>query len=148
MASAVRYYVDADTLGLAHVLVTIRGDVTYPGDPGGRFKRLVRPACPIARTRTPDHEWLPVAAENGWLVITRDQNLRNKTVEIETILRHGAKVITIVNSRTHKGVEPPKLDVFRQLRVLLMHWDDIEGLLDLPGPFIYDISLTGIHKIA
>lgn len=83
-----------------------------------------------------------------WLVITRDQNLRKKTVEIATILRCRAKVITIVNVRTPKGVEPPRLDVFRQLRVVLMHWDDIEGLLGLPGPFIYDVSLTGIHKIA
>lgn len=148
MASPVRFYVDADTLGLAHVLVTIRGDVTYPGDPGGTFKRLVRPACPIARTKTPDHEWLPVAAENGWLVITRDQNLRNKTVEMQSILRHGAKVVTIVNPRKSKGVKPPKLDVFRQLLIVLSHWEEVEGLLDLPGPFIYDVSQTGIHKIA
>ncbi len=148
MASPVRFYVDADTLGLAHVLVTIRGDVTYPGDPGGKFKRLVRPACPITRTRTPDHEWLPVVAQQGWLVITRDQNLRSKTVEKESILRYGAKVLTIVNARRRKGVEPPKLDVFRQLRILLTHWENVEGLLELPGPFIYDVSQTGIHKIA
>lgn len=31
----VRYYVDADLLGLAKILVTIRSDVTYPSDPGG-----------------------------------------------------------------------------------------------------------------
>ncbi len=148
MASPVRFYLDADTLGLAHVLVTIRGDVTYPGDPGGKYKRLVRPACPITRPKTPDSEWLPVVAQHGWLVITRDQNLRNKTVEMESILRHGAKVVTIVNARRYKGVEPPKLDVFRQLRILLTHWDDVEGLLDVPGPFIYDVSPTGIHKIA
>ncbi|HUP69824.1 MAG TPA: hypothetical protein VM142_08410 [Acidimicrobiales bacterium] len=139
---------DADTLGLAHVLVTIRGDVTYPGDQGGRFKRLDRPPCPITRTRTPDHEWLPVVARHGWLVITRDQNLRNKTVEISTIIRHGAKVVTIVNARTPKGVEPPKLDVFRQLRIVMTHWHELEGLLDIPGPFIYDVSEKGIHKIA
>lgn len=41
---SVRFYVDADTLGLAHALCRIRGDVTYPGDPGGKFKRLERPA--------------------------------------------------------------------------------------------------------
>lgn len=31
----VRSYVDADVLGLAKILVQIRGDVTFPGDPGG-----------------------------------------------------------------------------------------------------------------
>lgn len=148
MASPVRFYVDADTLGLAHVLVTIRGDVTYPGDPGGHFKRLVRPACPVTRTRTPDEEWLPIVAQQGWLVITRDQNLRNKTVEMDSILRHGAKVVTIVNARRSKGLERPKLDVFRQLQILLTHWENVEELFDLPGPFIYDVSQTGMHKIA
>jgi hypothetical protein len=34
----VRYYVDADVLGLAKILVQIRSDVTYPGDPGGPVK--------------------------------------------------------------------------------------------------------------
>ncbi len=26
------------------------------------------------------------------------------------------------------------------------HWEEVEGLLDLPGPFIYDVSQTSIHK--
>lgn len=30
----VRFYVDADLLGLARVLSDLRADVTYPGDPG------------------------------------------------------------------------------------------------------------------
>jgi hypothetical protein len=29
--ATVHYYVDADVLGLAKILVQIRGDVTYPG---------------------------------------------------------------------------------------------------------------------
>jgi hypothetical protein len=31
----VRFYFDADVLGLAKVMVQLRSDVTYPGDPGG-----------------------------------------------------------------------------------------------------------------
>jgi len=34
----VHYYVDADLLGVAKILVQLRGDVTYPGDPGGPVK--------------------------------------------------------------------------------------------------------------
>lgn len=30
----VRFYVDADLLGLGHALAALRNDVTYPGDPG------------------------------------------------------------------------------------------------------------------
>lgn len=32
---AIRFYLDADLLGLAKLLVSVRADVTYPGDPGG-----------------------------------------------------------------------------------------------------------------
>jgi hypothetical protein len=49
----VQFYLDADVLGLAKILVQIRGDVTYPGDPGGRVKGgRIRAAC---RSPTPPH---------------------------------------------------------------------------------------------
>ena len=32
--ATVRFYLDADVLGLARVLGGLRNDVTYPGDPG------------------------------------------------------------------------------------------------------------------
>lgn len=53
---AVRYYVDADTLGLAHVLAQIRPDVTSPGDPGGEVRKRRRPSSPITSTDIPDEE--------------------------------------------------------------------------------------------
>jgi hypothetical protein len=54
---AVRYYVDADTIGLAKVLLQVRGDVTYPGDPGGRWRDgRYRPACVITSTAVRDRE--------------------------------------------------------------------------------------------
>jgi hypothetical protein len=31
--ATVRFYFDADVLGLAKILVQVRADVTYPGDP-------------------------------------------------------------------------------------------------------------------
>jgi hypothetical protein len=55
----VRFYIDADVLGLAKILVTIRSDVTYPGDPGGVVHRRQRPACPITTADTPDEIWIP-----------------------------------------------------------------------------------------
>jgi hypothetical protein len=42
--AAVRFYIDADLLGLAKILVQVRSDVTYPGDSGGElFKRHREP---------------------------------------------------------------------------------------------------------
>ena len=45
--ATVRFYVDADVLGLAKILVQVRADVTYPGDPGGDLFKRRREACPI-----------------------------------------------------------------------------------------------------
>ncbi len=59
----VRYYVDADVLGLAKILVQIRGDVTK----GGR----VRAPCPITDVGTADHVWITETARQEWLIITR-----------------------------------------------------------------------------
>jgi hypothetical protein len=48
----VRYYVDADLLGFAKILVQLRGDVTYPGEPGGPVKGgRVRASCMITGVR-------------------------------------------------------------------------------------------------
>lgn len=47
-----RWYVDADTLGLAQVLIRARPDVTFPGDDGTRHTaRWTLTPCPIHMER-------------------------------------------------------------------------------------------------
>lgn len=63
---AIRFYVDADLLGVAKLLTEVRSDVTYPGDPGGRNPNgLARPPCPI-KPGEKDANWLPRVANEGW----------------------------------------------------------------------------------
>ena len=81
---AIRFYVDADTLGLAKVMVRLRWDVTYPGDPGGTVKRHSRPPCPITKTDVDDNEWIPVVAEEGWAIISRDTKIERRPAEVGT----------------------------------------------------------------
>lgn len=50
--AVVRFYLDADVLGLAHVVAGLRNDATYPGDPGAVIKRRQRSACPITDQAT------------------------------------------------------------------------------------------------
>jgi hypothetical protein len=61
----VRFYFDADVLGLAKVVANLRNDVTYPGDPGGVVHKRQRPRCAIASPATPDFEWIPIVAGPG-----------------------------------------------------------------------------------
>jgi hypothetical protein len=60
--AAVRFYFDADVLGLAKIVVQVRADVTYPGDPGGTLQRRTRPAYPITSPAIKDDVWSPQVA--------------------------------------------------------------------------------------
>jgi len=134
----VRYYIDADVLGLAKVLAALRPDVTYPGDPGATIHKRTRAACPITKVHTDDDEWIPVVAENGWLVITRDARISTSTREIAIVKEHGARLVAIAG-KEGKSTWP-------QLEIVLANWRRIEGLLNLPGPFIYTATRTALAK--
>ena len=133
-----RFYVDADTLGLAHLLTAVRSDVTYPGDPGGTVDKRKRPACDIDPA-TPDHEWIPVVAERGLVVITRDRRISQRTGEKAAVRDASGRHISITSR------EP--LRKFEILEVVICQWRKIEELASLPGPYIYGITRTSIRKI-
>ena len=74
-----RWYVDADTLGLAHVLIRARPDVTYCGDQGERRKQewTIDP-CVIQQTETTDEVWIPTVTKAGLAIITRDKHIETR----------------------------------------------------------------------
>lgn len=131
-----RWYVDADTLGLAHVLIRARPDVTFPGDDGRRHKeRWTLPPCIITRQDTLDPDWIPRVAAQGWGIITRDKRISEKTLEKEIVRAYGARMFAIT--------DPRQLTVWQQLDVVVRRWPDMEGRLDNEAaPFIYSISRT------
>ena len=55
-AAQVRFYVDADLLGLGKILGGLRNDLTYPGDHGAVIHKRQRAPCPITSPDVPDHE--------------------------------------------------------------------------------------------
>jgi hypothetical protein len=107
--AVVRFYVDADVLGLARVLAAIRTDVTYPGDPGGRVKGgRVRPPCPVTDPGTPDAVWIPETAKRDWLIITRDRHIREHRAEIEAVRANGARMVTLAGPRRSRYLPPAR----------------------------------------
>lgn len=136
----VQYYIDADLLGLAKILVQVRPDVTYPGDPGGltRNKR-VRPPCTIKEARTPDRVWIPETARQGWLIITRDRHIQDHTAEISAVRDSGARMVTLAGD---DAVTP-----FAQLELVMCRWRRIQALLAETGPFIYCVTRTTFRKV-
>ena len=81
-AATVRFYFDADVLGLAKVIAALRPDATYPGDPGAVIHKRLRPPCRIEKPATPDHVWIPVVAQEGWVIITRDSRIQHHRAEV------------------------------------------------------------------
>jgi hypothetical protein len=136
----VRYYVDADVLGLAKILVQVRGDVTYPGDPGGQVKGgRVRAPCTITQVDTDDEIWIPETARQGWLIITRDRHIQDHRAEIEAVRSSGARMVNLAGEEA--------IGTFAQLEVLMSQWRRIASLLEEKGPFIYTLTRTKLRRL-
>ena len=135
----VRFYVDADILGLAKVLEQLRADVTFPGDPGRVVHKRSRPACPVTSPRALDDAWIPVVAERGWLAITRDSKIAQHSAEVTMVREHGARLVAI------SGQEG--LGTWEQLEIVMSQWRQLEKLQELPGPFIYRMTRTSLAAL-
>jgi len=135
----VRFYVDADILGLGKVLAGLRTDVTHPGDPGLVLHRRHRAACPVTSPRAEDPEWIPVVAAAGWLVITRDRHILEHRREIEAVVEHRACLVALS--------APDATTTWTQLETVMCQWRGIDELAALPGPFIYRATRTSLQKL-
>lgn len=138
-AATVRFYIDTDILGLAKVLVQLRNDVTYPGDPGGVLHKHERPRCPITSTTTLDDVWIPQVAAQGWLIVTRDSRIQKNRAEIAAVRDNRARMVALAG-RDARGT-------FEQLEIFMRHWRDIDRCVDEPGPFIYMATRTTFRPI-
>ncbi len=135
----VRFYFDADVLGLAKLIAGLRPDATYPGDQGAVVNKRARPACPVAKPSTLDHVWIPEVARRGWLIITRDSHIQDHRAEIAAVRDNDAKMVALAG--------PDAKSTWLQLEVLMSQWRRIEQLVDEPGPFIWRATRSGLSRI-
>lgn len=136
----VRFYFDADVLGLAKVVASLRGDVTYPGDPGATVHKRTRPACPIADSAVPDREWIPAVAKLGWLIVTRDSRIQDHRAEVSAVRENSAKMVALSGRDAR--------NTWQQLEVLIRQWRGIEQLADQQGPFIWRATRSGLARVS
>lgn len=139
-AAAVRFYVDADILGLAKILANLRPDVTYPGDPGATIHKKVRASCPIKDPGTKDTEWIPEVAARGWLILTRDGQIQAHRSELAAVRENRAKMVALSTEQAFGN--------FAQLEIVMCQWRRILDLADQPGPFIYVASRTILRRVS
>ena len=138
-AAQVRFYIDADILGLGKILGGLRNDVTYPGDPGAVVHKRHRPPCPIASPDVLDTDWIPEVAASGWLIVTRDSMITQNPNEITAIRENNAKMAAL-NQRDAQTK-------WGQLEVFMTQWRRIEELTSKRGPFIWRVSRTAMTQI-
>jgi PIN like domain len=137
--AAVRFYFDADVLGLTKVIAALRPDCTFPGDRGAILHRQERPACVISDPGALDTTWIPTIAAQGWLAVTRDAHVARRPAEIAAVRASGARLVTF------SGKEAT--GTWAQLEILMTQWRAVESLYDLPGPFIYALTRTALRSI-
>jgi PIN like domain len=136
MLGRARWYVDADTLGLAHVLIRARPDVTFCGDDGKRHQpRWNLPPSPVQDTATKDAVWIPAVTAAGLIILTRDRRIALRTAEIDAVVTSRARMFAITSTEN--------LDVWGQLEVVVGQWRTMEDLAGEAGPFIYGLTRTG-----
>ena len=115
----VRIYIDADLLGLGHVLAGLRPDVTYPGDPGAVIHKRHRPPSPITSPAVKDSEWIPEVARRGWLILTRDRHIQEHRLEIAAVRDHGARMVVLTGEDARSGCHLASAPVDARVRCLL-----------------------------
>lgn len=125
----VRFYFDADVLGLAKVFVRLRPDVTYPGDPGGVVHKRKRPPCPVSSPAEKDRIWIPQVAGLGRLIITRDSAIQRYRAELAAVRDNGARMVALAGRDA--------TNTWAQLELFMTQWRAIEALTHQHGPFIY-----------
>lgn len=135
----VRFYCDADVRGLGIILGSLRNDVTYPGDPGAVIHKRQRPPCTIDARAMLDSDWIAEVAQQGWLIVTRDNRIIENRAEIAAVRENTAKMVALnqQDARTKWG----------QLEVFMTQWRSIEALTARPGPFIWRASRTAMTDI-
>lgn len=135
-----RWFVDADTLGLAHVLIRVRKDVTFCGDSGERHRKHWQMSpCVIQDTATPDDIWIPKVAAAGLAIISRDKNISVRRAEKDAVLAARARMFAITSEES--------LDSWGLLEVVATQWRKMEELAATPGPYIYAVTRSGTREL-
>jgi hypothetical protein len=86
-----------------------------------------------------DTEWIPIVAEAGWLILTRDSHIQDHRAEIAAVRDNGAKIVALSGRDA--------TTTWNQLEVLFTQWRAIEPLATEDGPFIYAGTRSGLRSI-
>jgi hypothetical protein len=85
-----------------------------------------------------DEEWIALAGEHDWVVLTKDDAIRRREVELAAVEEHAVKVFCLTNAGL-RGEE--------QRQRFLSNMNRIVQRSRKPGPWICGVYDGGIAKI-
>jgi predicted nuclease of predicted toxin-antitoxin system len=84
-----------------------------------------------------DEVWLTEVGRRGWVVLTKDKNIRTRVIERDALLAANVRTFIV----TAGNVTGPEL-----AELLVRHLAAITGVARrTPAPFIARISASGVH---
>lgn len=86
-----------------------------------------------------DPEWIHAVGQRGWVVLTKDQRIRYRPLEIAAVRAARARLFVITaGNLTGQGMAD----------LVVRHRPRIERLAVAgPGPFIYRVTRTGVSRV-
>lgn len=134
------WYFDEDVIGVAKVLAAAKVAVTWPGDDGKRTsQRLSQPPGPVPASGLPDEEWIPVVAQAGLPIVTRDRRILERTNEVNAVVAARGRMFAITS--------PGAQNLWDQVRVIAGQWSQMLARRVDDGPYIYAITLSSIRRL-
>lgn len=124
------FYIDAAIpLAVRTALDGLRDDVVYAGGPS-----------PAPTEDTPDEDWLAVAGQHDWVVITRDKRIRTRQRERDALQAAGVRTFCATGSGNYSR--------WQMLHLLVSRWERIEHVARIvPGPYIYAVTYEGVRRL-
>lgn len=86
-----------------------------------------------------DVNWIPEVTRRGWVILTKDKNIRRNTVEREVVLTASARIFTL-SSGNMRGAEMAD----RFVRYLA---DMEQFAVNEPAPFVAVLEVGGIRVV-
>lgn len=88
---------------------------------------------------TPDTEWLPVVGKRGWIILSKDKNLKSNPLEVIGLLRANTHSF-LLTSGSVTGQD--------MANAFIAAMNDIQGIvLSMPHPLVASVWQTGVVKV-
>ena len=85
-----------------------------------------------------DAEWLPEVGAKGWIVITKDKNIRRTPIELEATIAAKLRLFVLAGAGNKTGTQTAELILEQRSRIE-------RTARKTPAPFIAGVTQTGVR---